>query len=254
MSTVATCTTGCGQPSGGYYLCGQCTQRLAFDLRTVGELVRYLDGTIARQTANGSGVGVTSRSAERPLPVNLHAADVARDLHNVLGMWFLDIADRLGRAPVIDNHASAFAAWLLGNVSTLRTHPAADELHDEISDAIARAWRVVDRPPEQRFAGPCDECGHDLYGRPNAAELRCGQCGATYDADARRGWLVDQARDQLATASTIARALPALVGQNVTPAMIRGYAHRGRLASKPLDRAGRKRYRVGDVIDLVLST
>ncbi len=259
---VTSCVTDCGQPAQGYYLCAHCTHELVAELRRVAELVGQLDATISRQTRTRSGVGVASRPAERPLPVDLAAAEVAHDLHNVLGTWARDIADRTGKPLILRTVRAleerettpALAAWLLEHVSTMRTHPAASELHDEITDATARAWRRVDRPPERRFAGPCDECGTDLYGRPNAAAIRCNGCGTDYDADARRGWLIDQARDQLATPTVIARALPALVGHAITPAMIRGYAHRGRLAARPVDRTGRPRYRVGDVIDLVLST
>lgn len=250
---VITCVTGCGQVSGGYYLCRGCTDDLVAELRRVPSLGRQLDITVARQTATGTGVGVASRSAERPLPVDLTAAEAARDLHNVLGTWARDLAERTGAPLDVDDDVNGAATWLLGHVSTMRTHPAADELHDEITDAIARAWRVVDRPAPRLFAGPCDLCGSDLYGRPHAAILRCGQCGTEYDAAVRREWLLDQARDQLATPSTIARALPGLLGRAVTPAMIRGWAHRGRLAARPADTDGRPRYRVGDVIDVVLS-
>lgn len=248
------CVTRCGTDASGYYLCHRCTHALVAELRRVGDLTTHLDHAIARQTSTQSGVGVASRSAERPLPVNLGAADVARDLHNVLGTWAADIAERTGRPLVDSSSTPAIARWLLGSTATMRTHPAAAELHDEITDALARGWRVVDRPAPRHFAGPCDHCDADLYARPNAAELRCTECGTTYNATDRRAWLLDQARDQLATPSTIARALPGLLGRSVTPAMIRGYAHRGRLAPRPADAAGRNRYRVGDVIDLVMST
>lgn len=250
---MTTCATGCDRPSHGYYLCALCTHALVDDLRRVAELADQLDDTITRQTRNGTGIGVTSRPSERPLPVNLAAADVRADLVNVLTTWARDVQARTGDTTPVDSLTTA-AACLLAHEATLRTHPAADELHDEISDAIARAWRTVDRPAERRYAGPCDECGADMYARPHAAELECGECGTRYDAYARRSWLVEQARDQLATASTIARALPGLLGHNVTPSMIRGYVHRGRLLARPPDRAGHTRFRVGDVIDLVTST
>jgi len=250
---ITTCATGCDRPSHGYYLCAHCTHALVGDLRRVGELVRQLETTITRQTRNGTGIGVTSQPSERPLPVNLTAAEVRADLGNVLTTWARDIRGRTGADGDVDSITAA-AAYLVANVSTLRTHPAADELHDEITDAIARAWRVVDRPAERRFVGPCDQCSADMYARPHDAEHQCAECGTVYDADERRAWLVDQARDQIETASTIARALPGLLGQNVTPAMIRGYVHRGRLLARPPDAAGRARFRVGDVIDLVMST
>jgi len=251
---ITTCATGCDRPTGGYYLCPHCTHALVADLRRVDELADQLDATISRQTRTATGVGVTSRPSERPLPVDLTAAEIRADLVNVLTTWARDVADRTGTTAANVAAMPTAAAFLLAHESTLRTHPAAAELHDEITDAIHRAWRAVDRPAERRFVGPCDECGADMYARPHAAEHTCRDCGARYDADERRAWLLEQARDRIETASTIARALPGLLGTNVTPAMIRGYVHRGRLLPRPPDPSGRARFRVGDVIDLVMST
>lgn len=251
--SVTLCVTGCDRPAHEYFLCQHCTHALVADLRRVGELADQLEATIARQSRTGTGLGVATRPAEPPMPVNLTAAEVRADLGNVLTTWARDIRARTAAGGHVDNPITA-AVYLLGHVSTMRTHPAAGELHDEITDAINRAWRTVDRPAERRFVGPCDECGSDMYAHPHAAMLACPGCGEVYDADDRRAWLVEQARDQLATASTVARALPGLLGHNITPAMIRGYVHRGRLLAHATDYAGRALFRVGDVIDVVTST
>lgn len=246
--TETACVT-CGATAGGYYVCRECTRRLCAALSDVAPLVALLTDSIARRTATGDNVGVTSHSAERALPVDLAAAETARDLHSVLTTWARDLAEHNGAALPADDTA-AVAAWLTEHTTEIRIHPAADELTDEIHDACHRAWKAVDRPAVRHFAGPCDDCGTDLYGRGEAASLRCAECGAVYDTAERRAWLLDQARDQLVTAAEAARALPALLGHGVTPAMIRGYAHRGRLATRP-GVGGQPRYRVGDLVDVL---
>ncbi|MEU8104391.1 hypothetical protein AB0C18_11790 [Nonomuraea muscovyensis] len=62
---------------------------------------------------------------------------------------------------------------------------------------------------------------------------------------------MEQVADQLGTATEIARALHGLCA-NPTPAMIRGYAHRGHMVNRGHDKTGRPLYRVGDVLDLLI--
>ena len=243
----------CTATTDGHHLCRRCTGYLTTALSGVPELAQALDDSISRRVRHTSGVGVASKTADTPLPVNLHAADVSAHLHNTLAEWVRNLAERTGDDALPAEDTAALAAWLRHHTSVMRTHPAAGDCAAALLDATRRGWRAVDRPAQPSYSGPCDDCGADLYGRPAAVELSCTDCGAVYDAAVRREWLLDQARDQLATASTIARALPMLLGQHVTPAMIRGYAHRGRLASRPGVR-GRPRYRVGDVIDLVAAS
>lgn len=244
----------CEAGTEGYLLCRRCAGHVTATLRDIPGLAATLEDSIARRVRYSSGIGVSSRAAaETPLPVDLHAAEVATRLHNTLGTWVRDIADRTGDGELPPDDTAALAAWLMQRMSTVRTHPAAGEIGDEIIGVAGRGWRAVDRPAQPLYCGPCDDCGEDLYAPAVASELACAACGAVYEAQARRDWLLDQARDQLATATTIARALPQLLGQHVTPAMIRGYAHRGRLAARP-GISGRPRYRVGDVIDLVAAS
>lgn len=92
-------------------------------------------------------------------------------------------------------------------------------------------------------------CVIDLYAKHDADTVRCRNCGTEHDTAERQAWLLDAARDTLAHAELIGRAAPNL-GIDITPSAIRGYALRGRLAAKSVDRDGRPLYRVGDVIDL----
>jgi hypothetical protein len=162
----------------------------------------------------------------------------------------------------------ARARWLSRQVDWIRRRPDAAQALDELLDACRLAVRIVDRRSPRWYAGPCNapqvpaagrsgasegdgqgECGADLYAAPGASTVRCPQCAQAYDAVARKDFLLAAARDTLAWAELIARALAAL-GLPCTRAQIVGWAHRGRLATRGTDVAQRVLYRVGDVIDL----
>ncbi|MBB3664475.1 rhamnose utilization protein RhaD (predicted bifunctional aldolase and dehydrogenase) [Prauserella sediminis] len=55
------------------------------------------------------------------------------------------------------------ARWLAARETTLATHPAADEMHDEITHIAARVRTAIDRPPERRYLGAWDGDGADEF-------------------------------------------------------------------------------------------
>jgi hypothetical protein len=146
------------------------------------------------------------------------------------------------------------AGWLAEQVVWLRHRPEAAEALDELADAARLAVRTVDNPPDRWYAGSCyaaladgGRCEGELYPVTGVRVIRCPACPAEHDPDARRRWLLDEARDQLAHAGWLAAALTRLTGQTVTAASIRGLAHRGRIATRGVDESGRPQYQVGEV-------
>lgn len=155
---------------------------------------------------------------------------------------------------------STLARWLGTHVEWIRHHEAGAELVDELRSAIREARRVLDRPPDRWYAGRCGDaladnagpCGEDLYAKAGSRLVTCRGCGAEYDVEARREWLLSAVEDVLATAAEIARALTSLATP-VTSSTIRGYVHRRRLESRGRDpRTGNPTYRIGDVLDLLV--
>jgi hypothetical protein len=182
--------------------------------------------------------------------------EARRDLNTTLASWAMHIAGRLeGLSKDIIWTELRLANYLLDNLNTILTDPAAGVIADEIGYARHVAQRTIDKPTPRVYAGPCEDCGKDLYAHPSAAEVECKtpDCGAQYPIEARRRWLLGKAEDQLLTAAEMSRALPRLLGKPLTSAMLRGYAHRGRLTQHPpLPRRPREPlYRVGDVLDLI---
>ena len=164
--------------------------------------------------------------------------------------------------------------WLAAQTEWIRHQPDAEMAIDELADACALAVRIVDRRSPRWYAGPCNElvritedgtrlpdesgraCGIDLYAHAGATTVRCPACHASYDASARRDWLLSAARDTLVHAELLARAVAALgvcgaSGRPISPSAVRNLAARGRIVGRGADRLGRALYRVGEVLDVL---
>lgn len=259
-------TCGCGAPTGdGTTLCPRCTTRLAADLDQVTWLERELTTVLARQAVYGDRAG--GRSAEHPLPYDPRASEAAWVLRDTL----TNVARALGPQPPANRPESAADAtkpsgWadplgtgvsaariarsLAQRLDTIRRHPEAYLLADEVHAAVTQARRVIDRPPDRWYAGRCP-CETDLYAKAGTNTVTCPGCGTTYDVAARRAELLAAAHDRLATATETSRLLKAL-GLDVSASSIRGYAHRGRLTPRGRNHENDPLYRVGDVIDLAI--
>jgi hypothetical protein len=257
----------CGSPVGDQgYLCTGCSDQLA---RMLGDLVGLLaevETTATRQAVMGSDGG--RKSAETPLPLNWRAAELLDQARTVLTTWARDIWE--SSTPPAGPHCVRCAhpscqlmtppapsnvgliGYLIRHIAWMRQRAEAVELFRDVRQVRHGAMQVIDRPPEQLYAGPCDACGEDLYCQPGAALVRCRttDCRSAYDVQQRREWLLAAAEDYLATALMISRAVTSL-GMPVTYDRIRKWASRDRIAAHSVDRDGRPLYRVGDVLAIL---
>lgn len=256
MSTPDTSCASCGaHRSDNTHLCADCNTELATLLGDIRALVFELDITLSKQRRFEQQTS-SSRTAEQALPYDISASNMLHELHAALSV----IVERCIKQHVrsVDYRNStpgkssqSMSSWLLWRVDGIAAHPwAAETLHtlQRIND---RALLVIDRPPERTFAGPCDECGRDLYASAGRATVECRACGLTYDLTARREWLLHAVDDQLATATEIARALTSL-DMPVTSERIWQWRHRERIEQRGTDRRQRPLYRVGDVVTLLI--
>lgn len=256
----------CGRRDAGVaYACSACARPVQIALEGLARLAPELDVTISRQGRTGDG---GRGGDDEPLPVNLGASMDAWAVVNTVSTWARHVETMRGHGygrlgGERDHQAlAAVAAWLATQVEWLRHQPEAEQALDELADACAVAVRIVDRRAPRWYAGPCRVpllvdgqpvvCPQDLYAHPGATTVRCGACGAQHDAAARRDWLLDAARDTLAHAEMVGRALAAL-GLDVDPARVRVWAARGHIVAHGHEQAGRRTrplYRVGDVEDV----
>lgn len=240
----------CGRPSRDATICMGCACELDAAIAEICEvrgLAYDLDIALSRQARLGDRNG--SRSTETPVAYDKRASEAAKNLKGILVGWTRVIAEETG-ADLPPDTLAGIATWLRPRVGWMRHHPAGAEAHDEIIDAVRLARRVIDRPAERLYAGPCD-CGEDLYAKHGAAYVECHnhEQPIVWPVEARRTWLLDSAREMLLTTTEISQAL-ALYAMDASPAALRGYVGRGRLFRKGGDDR-KPLYRLGDVLDIL---
>lgn len=260
MTAVCACPA-CDKPTHNGFLCTTCITTLENDLKAVPDLLTDLEVTITRQDKIGDRQE-GGRPSERPLPLRLGPMEARRALGDALLRWVCAMfGDRFrdGSRSIIAEPLW-LAQYLINNLGDIQLSEQAGDLADEIGYRVIGGQRAVDKPLQLVYAGPCDGpdgCTADLYAHPRRNDVACRSCGLVYEIAPRRRWLLEHAEDQLLTAVEISRALPGLLQQKLTAAMVRGWAHRGRLTPKPphpADRAKNPRYRVGDVMNLINET
>ncbi len=252
-----TVTWTCPYTAGEWRLCRNCATTLERNLGDLPALVEQLDLTLSRQVGQSDRVG--GRGPEKPMAYNVGASNVLGEIKAVLVGWVRDLVESgEGRTPA-DTH-QACALFLVARIRTLRVHPAAEEIAREVADVHRKATEAIDRPPVTFFAGHCEAvdfeaevvavCGKPLYARLGEQTAKC-KCGARYDVEERRGWLLDAAQGYLLTKSDMIRAVAGLLGEDVSDARFRKWIERERLIGQGPDMMGRETYRVGDVLDLL---
>ena len=150
----------CTRPVADAKCCVRCRDTLSRDLGDVDALDEQLEIVLTRQTRYAERNG--SRSAERPLPVDLRASEASWVLRNTLTTW----ARVMGWTTGATTNA-ALSTWLFVRVEAIRHHEAADECMSEIGAAVGMVRRVVDAPANRTSfpVGPCPE-------RPCPGEIR----------------------------------------------------------------------------------
>lgn len=186
----------CDRPVGDGYVCQTCGDKLSVALGDVPALWDELDTVLTRQARYSDPEG---RGGDKALPFNLKASDVGEALRGTLNTWCRLIAEERGK-DLPEDEPAAVARWLLNHVTWLRHHRAGSDAVDEITSAVHKVRCVVDRPPERIYAGPCADCGGDMYGKPGAASVSCRPCGLEYDVAGRVEWMRAQVYGRLVTA------------------------------------------------------
>lgn len=186
------------------------------------------------------------------------------------------------------------AQMLLENLQWLRFQRYAHEAADELISAIRSSTFIVDLRAPKLYLGrcgaaagdnaacPCDchvggldapcsihggcgldfhvaatgpRCNRDLYARPDRATITCPGCGTRYDVAERKAHAINVAKKHEASARQISELCRHMLGEDVSTAMIRGYAKRGRIkaVNTTTDDRGREvpTYVVDDVINVV---
>ncbi|WP_133061536.1 hypothetical protein [Streptosporangium minutum] len=258
---------------GSVQVCGACSAGLVRDLADVPSLAHHLDLALTRQTRMGGG---GRRGAETPMPWDERAREAGFILKSALVGWARMLSAgvqtlqgplcgqacehmtceyaSLGRGPADD--MAAIARWLIWHSKALLRREAAAEAVEELTEAVRQARKAVDRPADQVYAGPCDECGSDMYARPDAVMVACPVCvdddgqRLRYRVKDRQLWMLGAVEDLELPAPDVARALTTLV-RPIAPALLYTWVSRKKLIPRTTDARGRALFRVGDVLELM---
>lgn len=201
----------CGRPTrNDAYACDDCGDSLARALGDVPWLTEELEVTISRQKGvdyRGVGGGKGGKKAsERPSPVVWGASEAQGHLKALLVSWALFCeaegvrnsdprTDALGED---DDNPDALSGWLLWRVDGLMLHEIAPDAIDEITDAVAKCHRLIDRPADAKFYGRC-ACGEWLYAKPGMDTIKCRGCGETSATAALNEAMWQEAMDKIVT-------------------------------------------------------
>lgn len=283
---MSECTTGCGRPTQ-VSLCMICLSKMVTDLRqlatggaervrrhripTPGKkpdlqpykevvdrrpgLCEELEITLARLDKLSSSAGKVLGSAGESSPFKPRASEVGWVLRNTISTWARDVAEMYPHVTLSATTTAEAAGWLANLAGLLAEHPAADEMHSEITDAVEQVRRVIDRYAEKVWLGKCNSvtegivCEEDLFGAKDRETVQCKTCGTVHDAAYLWESLRSAVRETLATAAEIAAASVRIYGQALNVKTIRTWANRGRIETHGKNASDEPLHKVGEVLD-----
>jgi hypothetical protein len=267
----------CGDARTGAGCLGLLIQRLG----DCAWLSDQLDTTLSRQDkVAAASVGFVTGSTEKPLSFNLGASDAAMNLRDKLCSWVRCLWEDntssvlhcggcgleqeshaegpqpyertwyyAHRAIDVEPDMVSTSRWLMRHPSWIAFHPAADEIHDELSNAIGHAFHSIDILGKCGFEMNGEWCQHELYARPRATEVVCQICGSEWVVEERLRFLRSIAEDQVLQIPALSRLLAALGFDQATEKAIRSKAQAGVFKAMEKQAHGRSSFRAGDVMD-----
>ena len=257
----------CGaETSNGLALCDLCRGKAAVDLEFLPayfrNLARWRPGRAGSRQVPGSrepgrmvsGGDRISRALDE-IGTDLVGWAEALDDSRPGIRWPLDLADlsegeqAVSLCLVFDEHLTSISTtdWCGEFVRALAGH---EQRLRELTEDVAPGW----------YAGGCKRCGYATYVVPGLTWVTCRVCGTTTYARDHLAVVLDEARNWVAPPKRIAEAVVALVDtEQSVPRLhdrIRQWGQRDRIeALRRLDsdgdEVGPKRYRLGDVLDLL---
>ncbi|MBV9652657.1 MAG: hypothetical protein JO296_21320 [Pseudonocardiales bacterium] len=224
---------------------------LRLDITGVVEAVSNEITTWARDVAEFYGLDVPNGQRRRPhttarpqIPdadaATLARGEFGRGRGSVVFPASSELVDGAGHA----------ARWLGQHPEHLREHPAALELYQALTGAVARARAAIDRPPAVLWVGNCDVCSTGLYAERGAGTTRCERCRAWYfDVADRWDRALRRLKGYPVTAAQFSSYVGELYGFTIDRKRINLWHHRGDIRRVDLDpETGNPRFRVGELL------
>lgn len=218
----------------------------------------------ANRVADPTGSAVSLASGTDPIE------DAADSTKTMLTGWLRRVVDTKPSAFMPNQDTvDVLAKVLTQQLPHIATLDWAGQFVRELLALELRLRRIVEANKGRWYAGVCGTitdpetgayCTRVLYADPDEDFVRCPVCRTTWPVKDRRQILLEQARDVETNIAVIARAALALLDGEPSAARlearIQKWADRGKLERRghvDLDGHVRKVYRVGDVLDLLLT-
>jgi hypothetical protein len=206
-----------------------------------------LDITITRTDATSPERLGTSGHKVRSVPYNQAASDIRVNVERALRKYAVQVSIVTGVRPPAT--PAAKVAYLVEHLPRIvNDSPAIRGIYTDLvthgADAIRR---VIDRPIERQYIGPCPACQANLMAPKDGPDrVVCRSCRAVASVSERRAALLEKASTMVGSAELIARILPWFGGEPIKANTVRQWASRGRVETVKMN--GETMYRIGDVI------
>lgn len=237
--TTCDCTT---------ILCAECHQSFLDILEDIPDRLATMTVSITKQAVMGGQGGKPTNDDDRPLPVNLGAADARIELRAQLVNTALRVKHCLTERPQAKTIGEV-CAWLRRLMPRMVNHPECINWYQGIATAYQHTTKLIDRPPERIRAGVCD-CGETIYtfaGNNNHAE--CRKCGSMHDVWSLQQAEIDKVQAYTGTAAEVLRVL-AHADIKIRLTRLTKWADRGHVNFTTID--GARHFTVGDVHETYL--
>lgn len=257
----------CGaETSNGLALCDLCRRKASADLDFIPvyfqNLARWRPGRAGARPVPGSRVLYDGEVRAGNDRISNALDETGADLVG----WARKLQDDRGVEPP---QGDGEAAQTVAVCALLSEHLTSISTLDWAGDFVVALGRIegwlsnlTDRYVPGWYAGGCRQCGCGTYVVPGLTWVTCGGCGATTYARDHLGVILAEAREWIAPPMRIAEAAVALLDTELSvPRLhkrISKWGERERIGvvrrlDADGDPVGPKRYRLGEVLDLLAS-
>lgn len=229
-------------------LCEVHVQSFREILNDIPDRLATMHVSITKQAVMGGQAGKPVNDDDRPIPVNLGAAEANTQLRAELVNVTARVRHCLDQhPPTRDRNIPGVCNWLVRLLPAIARHPESVAWYTALSKAYERTTRAIDLPPERVRAGTCT-CGTVLYTVEGRESVTCKHCGQTYDVAELQDSTLERLRNYQDTAANVIRALN---GAQVPLKMrkLTYWADQG-IITTTTDERGRL-YRVGEILDVI---
>lgn len=216
------------------FLCWWCVGMLRRQLIEVPWLLRRLRESAygEAKVARKGGPRVSTGERLPSLPLNTRAADMLRDAARLVA-WCEQVSGVDRGGPHDAARVESAARWLSGAPGAMMAHPWAPDALGWVLQWRQDAERVIDLPPDTRYAGPCQnvvhpsgvsavglvqpprECGTPLYVDSEALVAECYRCGCSWRVEDLQRQALDRVDEAAPRTQADMWRLLKLIGRDV---------------------------------------